>query len=345
MRFALTALLSLNLTASLFAGAADRKLDIYWIDVEGGAATLFVTPAGESILIDTGNPGEPGKPPRDAGRIHKVATEVAGLKKIDHLITTHYHRDHFGGAADLAKLMPIGVVYDNGEFPGGRERPSAEYLAFPADKRVVLNPGDSLPLKSLRIAGPVVSVTCVAARKEIMKAPEGAKKTTFENPRRKPEDYSDNANSIACVIRFGDWAMFVGGDLTWNIEEKLAVPANILGQIDLYQSTHHGLDVSNNPVVVKSIEPTVAVITNGATKGCMPEMVATIRSTDSIVGIYQMHRNERKGEEKNNVPDEFIANPKKECDGAHIKCVVEADAKSYTVSVPATKHEQKYETK
>lgn len=340
----LTALLIAVTASQLHAAAADKKLDVYWIDVEGGAATLLVTPAGESVLIDTGNPGDPGKPPRDAGRIHKVATEVAGLKKIDHLITTHFHRDHFGGAADLAKLMPIGVVYDNGEFPGGRERPSAEYLAFPADKRVVLNPGDVLPLKNVD-GGPQLSVTCVAARKEVMKAPADAKKTDFENPRRKPEDYSDNANSIASVIRFGDWALFVGGDLTWNVEEKLAVPVNLLGQVDVYQSTHHGLDVSNNPVVVKSILPTVAVITNGATKGCMPEMVQTIRTTDSIIGIYQMHRNERKGEEKNNVPDEFIANPKKECDGNYIKCVVEPDAKGYTVSVPATKHEQKYETK
>ena len=162
---------------------------------------------------------------------------------------------------------------------------------------------------------------------------------------KQADDPSDNARSVVFVLRYGAFDFLDSGDLTWNIEEKLAVPMNVLGQIDLYQSTHHGLDVSNNPVVVKSIEPTVAVITNGATKGCMPEMVATIRSTDSIVGIYQLHRNERKGEEKNNVPDEFIANPKKECDGNYIKCVVEADAKAYTVSVPATKHEQRYDTK
>src|SRR5207344_3444337 len=91
------------------ASAVDRTLDIYWNDVEGGGATLIVTPAGESVLIDSGNPGG-----RDAARIHKTATEVAGLKKIDHYITTHFHRDHFGGAAELATLMPIGQVYDNG---------------------------------------------------------------------------------------------------------------------------------------------------------------------------------------------------------------------------------------
>ncbi|QOV90731.1 ComEC/Rec2 family competence protein [Humisphaera borealis] len=344
MRRILTALLALIPAASVLGGAADKKLDVYWIDVEGGGGTLIVTPAGESILIDSGNPADAGKPPRDSARIVKVAKEVAGLTRIDFFILTHNHRDHFGGIAEVAAQIPVGTVYDNGEFPGGRERPSAEYLAFKADKRVVLNPGDTLPLKNLD-AGPKVSLTCVAARKEVMKAPADAKTTNFENPRRKPDDFSDNANSIASLIRFGDWSMFVGGDLTWNIEEKLAVPANILGQVDVYQSTHHGLDVSNNPVVIKSVAPTVVVITNGSTKGCMPEMVQTVRTTDSIVGIYQLHRNERKGEEKNNVPDEFIANPKKECDGNYIKCAVAPDAKAYTLTVPATKHEQKYDTK
>src|SRR3954471_11480964 len=93
--------------ASLRAGPADKRLDIYWIDAEGGGATLIVTPAGESVLVDTGNPG-----PRDAGRIHKVATEQAKLTQIDYLVTTHYPADHFGGAADLAKLMPVRTVYD-----------------------------------------------------------------------------------------------------------------------------------------------------------------------------------------------------------------------------------------
>ena len=99
--------ISILLVVSFIQGKG--TLDVYWVDVEGGAATLVVTPAGESLLVDTGNPGT-----RDAGRIHHVATKVAGLKKIDHLITTHFHGDHYGGAAMLANLMPIGVVNDNG---------------------------------------------------------------------------------------------------------------------------------------------------------------------------------------------------------------------------------------
>ena len=123
------------------AGQSDGRLDIIWVDVKGGAATLIVTPAGESVLVDTGYPGD-----RDARRIHKAATE-AGVKHIDHLVTTHYHLDHFGGAATLATLMPIRNVYDNGLFKEGWEKPSKEYLEFKCERRVVLNPGDEIALK------------------------------------------------------------------------------------------------------------------------------------------------------------------------------------------------------
>src|SRR5262245_57832536 len=117
--------LLINLLDPVFAGESDKRLDVYWIDVEGGAATLLVTPAGESILIDTGNPGF-----RDPNRIARTATEVAKLRRIDHLIVTHYHLDHFGGAATLATLIPIGSVHDNGVFDGMPDDPGKEYFGF-----------------------------------------------------------------------------------------------------------------------------------------------------------------------------------------------------------------------
>lgn len=319
-------------------GAADKKLDIYWADTEGGAATLLVTPAGESVLIDTGNPGG-----RDAGRIHKLATEVAGLKKIDFLVTTHYHVDHFGGAAELAKLVPIGTVYDNGDL-NGREKPSPAYLSFPADKRVVINPGDVLPVKTAE-GTPPLTIRCLLTRQQPMPAPAEAKKTGIENPRRKAEDKSDNANSVVQLVSFGDFRMYVGGDVTWNVEEKLVAPVNLIGTVDVYQVTHHGLDVSNNPLVIRAAQPTVAVFPNGTTKGCGPETFGTVKATESIVGIYQLHKNLRPDGDKVNVPDEFIANAAKECQGNYVRCAVEPNAKAYTFTVPATKHEQRFETK
>jgi len=102
-------LLAAFFALTLAASARDKTLDIYWIDSEGGGSTLIVTPEGESVLVDTGNPGG-----RDPQRIQKVAKEVAGLERIDHVVITHFHADHFGGLAELAALMPIGTLHDKG---------------------------------------------------------------------------------------------------------------------------------------------------------------------------------------------------------------------------------------
>ena len=149
------------------AGQSDGRLDIYWVDVEGGAATLIVTPAGESILIDTGNPGR-----RDPDRIVQVATKQAGLRQIDHLLITHYHRDHYGGASTLATMLPIVHVYDNGKFDGMPDNPGKAYFAFKCKERHVINPGDSLNLRKREDAKNHPHILCLAARKQFIKPDE-----------------------------------------------------------------------------------------------------------------------------------------------------------------------------
>src|SRR5213080_1924684 len=150
------------------AGTADKTLDIYWIDSEGGGSTLVVTPSDESVLIDSGNPGG-----RDSKRIHHVAAEVAGLKKMDYLVTTHFHTDHFGGAAELSKLMPVGVVYDNGipeHNPDGGEEVSffekiKPYRDFKVDKRLIIKSAELIPLRQTEKTARV-SLRCLAAKQQ-----------------------------------------------------------------------------------------------------------------------------------------------------------------------------------
>jgi hypothetical protein len=318
-------------------------LDIYWIDVEGGAATLLVTPAGESVLIDAGNPGE-----RDAGRIHKALIE-AGLERVDHLVVTHFHGDHFGGVADLARRLPIERVYDYGipenDAPDGRpSRLIAPCRAATLGKRVILLPGDSLPLRQSE-GSPPLEIACLASRGEFIPAPPGAPANPHcAETREKPEDLSENGKSIVLLVSFGSFRFLDCGDLTWNFERRLVCPVNLAGRVDLFQVNHHGLDQSNNPVLIRAVEPRVAVINNGPRKGCEPETFAALKATPSIEAIYQVHRNVRVGSEGNTLAD-HIANLEEACEGELIKLSVSADGKEYRVSIPARKHERRFQTR
>ena len=339
-------------TPPLSGAAAGKPLEIYWIDSEGGGSTLVITPDGESVLIDAGNPEG-----RDAARIHKVATG-AGLKRIDHLVVTHFHIDHFGGVADLAELMPVGTLYDKGlpDAPpdaGGNPKlwavSSAPYREAKVERRVQLLAGDLVPLRqSTHTGAPKLSLRCLGANQrfatpEGVSLPENAFCGTVPP---KPTDNSDNANSVVLLLQVGEFRFFDGGDLTWNAEERLVCPKNLVGTVDLYQVNHHGLDVSNNPILVKSLAPTVSVMNNGPRKGASKSAMEALREVKGLQAMYQVHENVA-GEGAPNAPKEHIANHgdlAKDCAAHGVKCTVSPDAGTYTISVPSRSHSRTFET-
>ena len=156
LRAACLGFLCLGLGVASWAAPSLQKvkdLRIYFVDVEGGQATLFVTPAGQSLLIDTGWPGNEG---RDAKRI-VAAARKAGISKIDYVLITHFHQDHVGGVSQLAERIPIGTFIDHGE---NRETGNAatvkDFKAYHAVlatgryKHITAKPGDVLPIKGMR---------------------------------------------------------------------------------------------------------------------------------------------------------------------------------------------------
>lgn len=323
--------------------AAAKTLDVYFIDTEGGAATLIVTPAGESLLIDSGNPGE-----RDAGRIARVALDVAGLKQIDHYITTHYHTDHFGGIPRLIELIPVKRFYDRGAptEPLTKDiKPDLlqAYEQAASGKTTVLKPGDRIGLKRGRGKSPALDLRIVAADGYVDGEKPGATQTQpcGENFTPLPDDATDNRRSIALVLSFGKFQFFDGGDLTWNTEQRLVCPKNLVGAVDVYQSDHHGVDISNNPSLVAALQPRVVVINNGARKGGGARTFATLRKAPSVQDIFQLHRNVLTTAADNSTSD-FIANDEEVCSGEFVKLSVSPQAKKYTVSIPSKKTKRVY---
>ena len=297
--------LALTVVSSAAQTRTAKTLDIYVVDVEGGNATLFVSPSGEAVLIDTGNGGAAAA--RDADRI-MAAVKDAGLTQIDHLITTHWHGDHFGAMAELAGRIPIRHFIDH----GSNVQPAAaadDFLrnTYPAlyakAKHAIAKPGDTIAVAGL-------DWRVVSAAGEVIKTPlAGAGRTNASCAGFKPQDVdrTENAQSVGSVVTFGKFRVAHLGDLTWNKEFDLMCPANRIGTVDLFIVSHHGQPISNSEVLVHALQPRVAIMNNGTRKGGQPDAMKVMHSSPGLEDLWQLHFSLLSGQEYT-VPGLFIAN-------------------------------------
>jgi len=281
---------------------ASKTLDIYVIDTEGGKATLFITPSGETVLIDAGNPGQ-----RDHDRIMAVLTET-GVNKIDHLISTHYHVDHIGGMQELAKSIPIADYVDHGPSVEPQEQVKGFQAAYAElyakAKHTIVKPGDKLP-----IAG--VDWRIVTAAGKAIKTPlPGGGKPNPACAQFKPRENTrdpENGQSVGSVVTFGKFRAVDLGDLLWNNEFDLMCPSNPIGAIDLYLTSHHGTDPSGSEALVHGLAPRVAITQNGTRKGATVQTSQILNSSPNLEDIWQLHWSYNGGIE-HNPAGLFIAN-------------------------------------
>ena len=332
-RIANLAMVLVTATAALQAA---KPLQIYFIDVEGGQATLMVTPSKQSILVDAGWPGFNG---RDADRIARVAKK-AGVKAIDYMVTTHYHTDHVGGVPQIADKLPIRTFVDHGPNNETGKNPDALYQSYEAvagkGKRLTVRPGDTIPLKG-------VELKVVTANGEHAPPGGGSANSNCSTDRSYPEDKSENARSIGLLLTYGKFRMVNLGDLTSRKERELVCPENRIGTVDVYLTTHHGLQTSNAPEIVHALRPRVAVMNNGAKKGGSPEAWKTIRNSPGLEDLWQLHFAMAGGTETNS-PEAFIANLEESCAGNFIEVAANPDG-SFRVANSRNRYSKDYKAR
>lgn len=299
---ALASLLALPLP--LVWAKATKALQIYFIDVEGGQATLIVSPLGGSILIDTGWPDENG---RDANRI-MAAAKAAGVARLDYVLITHFHRDHVGGVPQLADRIHIGTFVDHGTLQEDSQVTNEDFAAYqkilPRAKHIIAKPGDSLPL-----AGVGVRVLTAATAHITAALPGAGQPNPYcASEPEAPADPTENQQSVGVLITFGEFRFIDLGDLTKRREIELVCPNNLVGTVDLYLTTHHGWDQSNSKSIVDALHPRVAIMNNGATKGGSASVWQIVHDSPGLQDLWQLHYAEEGGPD-HNVAEPLIANP------------------------------------
>jgi len=291
-----------------FAQAQTKPFDMYFIDTEGGLSALYVSPTGETMLLDTGNPGD-----RDLNRILDVLKD-AGVKQIDYMVITHYHVDHVGSYQALYEKIPMKHFIDHGEDRDTREQVKGFYAWYTAmtekagaGARMIAKPGDKIPIKGLNVE--VLTADGKVLKKPIAGAPGAGK----PNPacasykKQDPNTDLDNAASLALVMQYGKFRTVNMGDFVYNEEGDLMCPNNPIGTIDLYLTSHHGTDQSGSAALVHALQPRVAIMHNGTRKGGALPVYQVLHTSPGLEDLWQLHWSYTGGLE-NNPAGVFIAN-------------------------------------
>ena len=321
------------------AHAAGKSLSIYFIDVDGGQSTLFVTPTRQSLLIDTGWGHQDGL---DAGRIAAAAKD-AGIHKIDYVLLTHYHADHAGGVSDLVKAIPVGTFIDHGpNFESSSKGTEGDFEAYQQvlteghHARIVAKPGDALPITGMK-------VTVISSNGDLITKPlagAGQPNEYCKVSQTKAADTTENSHSLGVLITLGKLRILDLGDLTWDKEMQLMCPDNKLGKVDILVVSHHGITQSSSPALVEAIAPRVAIMNNGAKKGGNTPTFVTFAQSPGLETLWQLHTSIEAG--PHNTAEEYIANTSTDPDAGNYLKLTAMPGGSFAMFNPRTGASKQY---
>lgn len=311
---------------------ATDTLDIYWIDVEGGSATLIVTPQQQSVLMDAGW-GRPDD--RDARRV-EAAMRDANIERIDYFIASHFHTDHTGGLPALAERVEIGEFIDHGDSVEQEQNNSrqafAAYLGVAGERRRTISPGERLRLQGLEFTF-VAAHGAVPERSSMPRGPN----LLCEDVESVVDTGSENSRSVGYLLSLGAFQFLNLGDLTVDVQHRLACPENLLGDVDVFQVPHHGDGVA--PQLTWALGHSVAVISNGPRKGGSATGYHVVAQSPGIEDVWQLHRplttTAGTGDDAPGYTDDALTanlTDEDECEGHWVKGVVHPDGRSFTVT-------------
>jgi competence protein ComEC len=299
--------------------ATAQTLRIYHVDVDQASATLFVSPAGHTLLVDSGKNGQ--------GQRILAALQGAGLNRIDFFVDTHYHEDHYGGIDEVVDAgIAVGTAYDRGDkgfLPPSRIK-DATYKGY--DRTVghtaqQLARGETIPLD------PLMTVTCTNAGGVVL----------GENDPAQPAG-EENDMSIGLLVTFGGFRYWIGGDTERPTELKIAA-RDLVQDVDVYVADHHGADNGSSAEFLADLRPRVVIISNGSNKTFRHPRASTLarmRALTPAPAIFQVNKYLGTGDDGGNVAAEFIADPETVDDDGTILVTVDQDAAGYTVSYGTT---------
>jgi competence protein ComEC len=311
--------LALVLLSGVTHGTVAQTLRIYHIDVDQASATMVVSPAGHTLLVDSGKNGH--------GARIRSALQRAGVDRIDYFVDTHYHEDHYGGIDEVVDAgVPVGAAYDRGDkaFLPASKLADPTYQGY--DRTVgqhaeQLSRGETIPLD------PLMTVTCTNAGGVVL--------GESDPPQHAGEE---NDMSIGLLITFGGFRYWIGGDTEDPTEAKIAA-RDLVRDVDVYVADHHGADNGSSADFLADLRPSVVIISNGSNKAFRHPRASTLARLRSLTPpptIFQLNQYLGTGDDGGNVAAEFIADPQTVDDDGTILVTVDQSSASFTVSYGTT---------